>query len=465
MHQPPSNIDHLLETDEWAAKEILFAYDRMPRALWGYEDLARVNVIMSGTLLETLSHPDFQRRAYGIVDCGSLLWALQNTRIFEQLGTAYYHPVLPLIPQNDWDEQIRRWQSMGRHIFARDHFAGFWPPELGFDMKLIPHLVEAGYEYVIVDSEYVDPVDDMDWHELRYRPHIAEHDGAQIVVVVRDRDLSNAQLAGMDYGWFYHELHERTKSCDFPPLVTTATDGDNGGWFRNVHPKGNFWAYFYKEALDEIRAGNSSMRPTFISDYLRRFGAEGRVEVRRGAWNTDKHHGWDFHQWMGSQTQRDGMARVHQMSQDLHTLYWEAAAGPDGRDPSLLHLIDEARWRLLRAQTSCNFYWGEAWVGRAHVDLDGAAAHLAEVKGRLRERTRNQTVHRSREKSESRVKETTRETVASEVSKNQPPKAKARAGKSAKGTKSTKSTRKPRAPKKAPLAEPPLLRRDADSCR
>ena len=42
MHQPPSNLDHLLETSEWEAKEILFAYDRMPRVLWDYQDIARL---------------------------------------------------------------------------------------------------------------------------------------------------------------------------------------------------------------------------------------------------------------------------------------------------------------------------------------------------------------------------------------------------------------------------------------
>jgi alpha-amylase/alpha-mannosidase (GH57 family) len=70
MHQPPSNLDRLLETNEWEAKEILFAYDRMPRALWNYQDIARVHLSLSGTLLETLSNPSFQERAYGIVDCG-----------------------------------------------------------------------------------------------------------------------------------------------------------------------------------------------------------------------------------------------------------------------------------------------------------------------------------------------------------------------------------------------------------
>ena len=108
MHQPPRNLENLLETNEWEVKEILFAYDRMPRALWAYQDIARVHLSLSGTLLETLSNPDFQSRVYGAVDCGKLLWHLQNQNLFEILGTGYYHPVLALIPEADWDEHIAR---------------------------------------------------------------------------------------------------------------------------------------------------------------------------------------------------------------------------------------------------------------------------------------------------------------------------------------------------------------------
>lgn len=385
MHQPPRNLEHLLDTHEWEAREILFAYDRMPRVLWDYQDIARVHLSLSGTLLETLSNPDFQSRAYGIVDCGKLLWHLQNQQLFEILGTGYYHPVLALIPEADWDEHIARWQVIARHLLWRPRFNGFWPPEMGFDMRLIPHLKKAGYRYVMVDCEYVDPVGSMSWQELRYRPHIAEYGGEQIVVVVRDRELSDAQLSGMDYGWFYHELHERTQWCDFPPLVTTATDGDNGGWFRNLSEKANFWTYFYHEALEEIRAGRSSMRPTFISDYLDRFGAHGQVTVRRGAWNTDTHHGWDFHQWQGSWIQRDTMIRVHDLSREFHTVA-EAAARIQDPNPELARVLNEAHWHLLRAETSCNFYWGEAWVYKSHADLDDVAWHLGEAKAILGDR-------------------------------------------------------------------------------
>ena len=245
---------------------------------------------------------------------------------------------------------------------------------------MIPHLTKAGYRYVIVDSEYVDPVGEMSWQELRYRPHICTYGGEEIVVIVRDRDLSNAQLAGMEHGWFMNELSERTKWCDFPPLIVTATDGDNGGWFRNVNPLANFWNYFYQKALDEIRAGNSPMRPIFINEYLDRFGAHGRVTVRRGAWNTDAHHGWDFHQWQGSEMQRDALARICRLSEEYHGL---AARAANYGDPEIRRVLGEAQWHLLRGETSCNLYWGEAWVWRVHKDLDDVAWHLGEARALL----------------------------------------------------------------------------------
>ena len=133
------NLEDLLEHHEWEAKEILWAMDRIPRSLWASEDIGRVHLSVSGTLLETLSSPGFQERVYGIVDCGSLLWYLQNTRIIQVLGTGYYHPVLPLIPRADCGEQLARWHGIGAGICSRrTSFAGFWPPEMGFCMELIP---------------------------------------------------------------------------------------------------------------------------------------------------------------------------------------------------------------------------------------------------------------------------------------------------------------------------------------
>ncbi len=384
LHQPAWNLEDLLEHSEWEAKEILWALDRIPRSLWEFEDVGRVHLSLSGTLLETLASPEFQQQAYGIVDCGSLLWHVQNTRIIQVLGTAYYHPVLPLIPRADWDEQIGRWQGIGRHLFGRTSFPGFWPPEMGFCMELIPTLKRWGYRYVLVDSEHVEAITPMPWHELRYRPHTARHGGEEIIVVVRDRELSNAQAAGMDPGWFIHEVCERTKYCEFPPLVTTCTDGENGGWFRNTSAKGNFWGVFYQPLLDRVRANHSEgIRPVFIDQYLDTYGAHGEVTVGPGAWNTGWHHGRGFVQWMGSQAQQDAMIRLDEISHAVHAARRDigAIATEDGER---WRLVEEAHWRVLRAETSCNFFWGEAWVPRCNDDLEQASRLLARIiHGRL----------------------------------------------------------------------------------
>jgi hypothetical protein len=380
LHQPAGNLQELLAHNAWETHEILYAMDRIPRSLWGYEDVGRVHLSLSGTLLETLADPEFQRHMYGVVDCGALLWYFQNLDLFRILGTGYYHPVLPLIPEADREEHVRRWQGIASHVFWRGQFQGFWPPEMGFAMELIPLLRRYGYRYVLVDSDHVEAVTPMEWHELRYRPHIARHGGEEIIVVVRDRELSDAQESGMELGWFLAEVEARTRDCDFPPLVTTATDGDNGGWFRNPQPEANFWGLY--QGLMEQARGGGVVRPTFIDDYLDRFGAHGEVRVGTGAWNTGWHHGHGFVQWTGSQAQKDALAHLQALSKTVHDAHWRAGE-QHIQDPEVHHLLEQAMWRLLRAETSCHLFWGEAWVPRAYNEMRACEAYLEQASRKM----------------------------------------------------------------------------------
>jgi 4-alpha-glucanotransferase len=385
LHQPPGNLENLLEDDEQQAKEILWAMDRIPRSMRPNEDVARLHLSLSGTLLEALSSPDFQRRVDGLVDCGSLLRDLQNSPVIDVLGTAYYHPVLPLTPPADWVEHVERWQRIGARLFDRNRFDGFWPPEMGFCMDLIPMLRRLGYSYVLVDSEHVEPITSMRWEEIRYRPHLARFGGEEIVVVVRDREMSKAQEAGMEVDWFLSELADRTKHCDFPPLVTTCTDGENGAWFRDTSAGGNFWGGFHAELMERVRAGQANgLRPAFVTEYLDRHGAHGEVKVGPGTWNTGSHQGSGFVQWTGSSSQREALTRVGEMSQAVH-LASRNAIGVGATDPELYSTLGQALGRVLRAETSCNFFWGEPWVQRCHDDLDEAARQLELAWTRLSE--------------------------------------------------------------------------------
>jgi alpha-amylase/alpha-mannosidase (GH57 family) len=256
---------------------------------------------------------------------------------------------------------------------------------MGFCMEMIPMLKKHGYEYVLVDSIFIKPKREMRWEEMRYRPYLARYEGAEIVVVPRDRELSNAQLSGLDPGWFEHEVRERTKFCDFPALVTTWTDGENGGWFRTAQVESGFWGFFFRPLLDRFRAGALGFTPIHISEYLRRFPPTEEVEVHRGAWNTEHHWGGDFTQWTGSLLQKKGWDELRRAS----AYYWESKKLFDhckamlDNPEEVQHFIFRAYDHLLTAETSCNFYWGSRWVHRSFDDLEQAYYLLDLAKEKL----------------------------------------------------------------------------------
>ena len=186
----------------------------------------------------------------------------------------------------------------------------------------------------------------------------------------------------MDVDWFISEVSARTQYCDFPALVTTATDGENGGWFRNTTPGSNFWSSFHAGLMEKVRADQAGgIRPAFISDYLERHGPHGWVTIGPGAWNTGWHHGTGFVQWTGSVAQQHALTRVGELSQAIHAARGNAIAIGAG-NPDLYQHLAEALTLVLRAETSCNFFWGEAWVQRCHDDLDEATRRLEQA-GRL----------------------------------------------------------------------------------
>src|SRR6185503_10016350 len=157
LHQPPGNLVALHNSGErWEARQILWCYDRVTRMLEGYADVARLHLSFSGTLLKQLEDAGVRETFGDVADIADFLNRYRQSNI-EFLGSGLYHPVYPLIPPADWDAQTEWWQGLGRHLLGRAHFPGFWPPEMGFCMEMIPMLKRHGYRYVLVDSIYLKP--------------------------------------------------------------------------------------------------------------------------------------------------------------------------------------------------------------------------------------------------------------------------------------------------------------------
>jgi len=130
-----------------------------------------------------------------ILDLNRVMQEYPAVRGIEFLGMGYYHPLFPLIPMGDWKPQIERWKQRVKALGLS--VQSFWPPEMGFCMEMIPMLKDTVFKYVVVDSVHVKPKGGkMRREDIMYKPHIAEYKSAEIVLIPRDREISNTQEGG-----------------------------------------------------------------------------------------------------------------------------------------------------------------------------------------------------------------------------------------------------------------------------
>ncbi len=355
FHQPHGNMNFLLSTNREEALRILQCYIRPIRYLSECEGLAAVHLSISGTLLE-------QMCTLTLDELGSLKDALEcyvNLSNVEFLATGFYHPVFPLIPESDWKSHVLRWVRKAERLGLK--FNGFWPPELGFTMKMIPLLSELGFKYVVVDGRYIEGGGE----DRGFKPHLAEHSGAEITVIPRDEELSDAQMGGVTPRGFINMVKAKTSRFKGALLVTTWSDGENSRWFREVDESKNFWGYFFKPYV-KLTEQDCGVTMTSISEFLKEHPPEDYVRVKTGAWKTFSNDGETFSQWIGHEAQREAMKEVWDASAKLRRL--KALIGcADGEAGRLIALAEE---HLLRAETSCNFFWEAKWLPKVYRDLN-----------------------------------------------------------------------------------------------
>jgi alpha-amylase/alpha-mannosidase (GH57 family) len=377
MHQPPGNLRLLIETNRFEAEQIMRCYERAPRYARAYADVARLHVGFSGILLEQLADPGIQAAYRDLVDIPAMLRSYAETPNVELIGMGYYHPIFPLIPQEDWAEQLEMGVALYERLFGRRP-KGFWPPEMAFSMEMVPALARAGYEYVLIDSMHVQP--EGGGRDI-YRPYLGSYNGATITIIPRDRDLSNAQESGLNPEWFFNEVRAKAAQGEGPRLVTTWSDGENGGWFRQMDEGAGFFGYYFAPYMDRVRSGESPVRPVLISDYLRGHPAAEAATARTGAWNVASTSGLDFSQWAGSPTQKRAIEEVFKVTGRFQALSRKAGrkAPREAREA-----LAQARRLNLEAETSCFLFWGDAWIPQLYERTGPALRLLDEAEARLK---------------------------------------------------------------------------------
>ncbi len=359
MHQPPGNLKLLIETNEWEAEQIIRCYERAARYAQQNSDVGFLHIGFSGILLEQFTDPEIIDRYRRIVDIPIMLDLYAVTENIELIGMGYYHPIFPLIPIEDWEEQLLAGRRIMQELFGRAP-KGFWPPEMAFCMEMIPALVRAGYEYVVVDSVHVQPLGSGTENDI-YQPYTATHEELSIIIIPRDRAISNAQESGLNPEWFFNEVGQKVSSSPnprSPRLVTTWSDGENGGWFRQTHEPSGFFGWFYAPYMEAVRSGTSPVMPVSLSRYLQQHQPTEQVTVRTGAWNVGSTSGLDFTQWAGSDSQKQALQTICTAS----ARYWRLKRHEKLLSEQGCNALDEARRFILEGETSCFLFWGDAWI-------------------------------------------------------------------------------------------------------
>jgi len=280
LHQPAGNLRSLLRDDEAEVGRILRCYERIAHHAHKYAHVARLHVALSVALLEQMRDPNLIEACRHLADLPAILDDLRSAASIEFVGTGYCHAPLPLIPSQDWDEQLQNERVTVEAVLGRV-LKGYWPPASLFTVDVIPALVRAGYEYVLLpssllvtpDGGVVDP----------YRVHAMSHQGARITVVPLDPGFSHAQEAGLEAPWFADEVRNgvaHSPPTNAPYLLTTWSDAENGEWFRRLDEEHGFFGQFFSPYMEFCETGEFPVQPVHLAAYLRANRPAAEVELR-----------------------------------------------------------------------------------------------------------------------------------------------------------------------------------------
>lgn len=300
-------------------------------------------------------------------------------------------------------------------------------------------VVQAGYRWVLVQEHTVEQSDGQgprDPH-LRHALSCSNSGGesASILALVKTRSSDTKLVAQMQPYYEAHTLERATlDGRSVPPLVTPIADGENGGVMMNEFPPK------YRHVVRESSGSETPMLNG--TEYLERVFASGvrehdlpvipplfqhriwgrmapgdgperlagvieelsreddRLHIEGGSWTNDvswlrghaararcrRSRAGHSSDPQLARSRRNCAPRQVPPHQPAVDVLW-----PAGLEDQRQHGGGGRRCQdqsgavgpTCGAETSCNFYWAEAWVHRCHQHLDSALEHLEQASGQL----------------------------------------------------------------------------------
>jgi alpha-amylase/alpha-mannosidase (GH57 family) len=390
MHQPKYNLTgtvYEVEVGRDVFNQTIHPYTFPFEVLKRHEN-ARITLNFTGSLIEQLNElatVGFDSRLENIWQkCRELK---ENGKV-EFTGCGYHHPILPLLPEKDCEKQIDMHLQIYEETFSGKP-RGFWPPELAFSPRLIPTLQKKGFKWVVVDGPHVVNANlNKKFHELIYKPHFIDYNNHRLIVIPREREISNAQQSGYNPVWLKNEVERRIKlmNGEEDMLLTVATDGENG-WFRHQGENAGFWGWFFEPLLYLLKKDSefSFIKLTTIDEYLTEHPPQDTVKVEDGSWNVPGAvDDGRFLKWTEGKDRQQTWNYILETSNLINEVENKLEQSGQIRQLEISELLKQAWTWLLMAEGSDNFWWGSPeWLNRSKICCARARKIINEIKSKL----------------------------------------------------------------------------------
>lgn len=248
--------DILNQIDTECYRPLLHVIDESPNA--------RVTLNINAVLIDLLYE-------HNLGETVELLKKVVTAGKVEIVGTAKYHPLMPLLPPEENSHQIDLNETTLTSILGSKWARkGFFPPEMAISPDVLKTIQQAGYKWVIASGIACADA----W------PYDVVHQTSSgLYMFYRDDYTSNdVSFNRLDAIGFIEKIYSMYQNDSY---IITAQDGETFG-----HHIKHAEQTFLKKAFDLV-AQNINVKMCFISDLINKFPSKLSKPPRPSSWSTD----------------------------------------------------------------------------------------------------------------------------------------------------------------------------------
>ncbi len=349
IYQPPTQTEAIVrKVASESYRTLVKVLESNPRA--------KITLNINASLTEQLHR-------YGLSDVIDGLKRLAERGQIEFTGSAMYHPILPLIPQDEVVRQIQLNSEVNRHYFGNVYQPiGFFPPEMCYSQAVAKTVAGLGFRWMIIDEIAFNGK----IGQLRNDVLYANKEIQNLVVFFKERPFSS----GFTYGsfpngeLFLDALKNRLASRNY---LITGTDGEIYGHHRPGQ----------ENLLREIFVAGTPETCT-LSELLRLFETKEAASPLPSSWST----------WEDEMEKQIPYPQWQYPGHELHRLQWQLTylaietiktvrhANPAYEGAR--HLLDRGLHSDHFWWASCRPWWSTAMIERGAKDLASAVYEVKE---------------------------------------------------------------------------------------